>query len=135
MENSGNIKHIVILVSPYSTVLDMSGPMDVFQKAIEHFDKAGTQPPFIYKIHTISLGKSKKVRMSSGITILTEGTYKDITYPVDTLIVAGRSPPCRRTSQRCNPYMAPRTGRESTPYLLRLCRRFYTGRCRDINQP
>lgn len=92
MENSGNIKHIVILVSPYSTVLDMSGPMDVFQKAIEHFDKAGTQPPFTYKIHTISLGKSKKVPMSSGITILTEGTYKEITYPVDTLIVAGRSP-------------------------------------------
>lgn len=103
MENSGNIKHIVILVSPHSTVLDMSGPMDVFQKAIEHFDKAGTQPPFTYKIHTVSLGKSKKVRMSSGITILTEGTYKDITYPVDTLIVAGRSPPMQKNIPKVQP--------------------------------
>ncbi|MCD7936511.1 MAG: GlxA family transcriptional regulator [Tannerellaceae bacterium] len=91
MERHRVIKHIVILVSPYSTTLDMSGPMDVFQKAIEHIHQLGRTPEFDYRIHIVSMGKTKTIEMSSGISVISEGSYKTIRYPIDTLIIAGRS--------------------------------------------
>ncbi|MCC8152910.1 MAG: DJ-1/PfpI family protein [Tannerellaceae bacterium] len=92
METQKNIRHIVILVSPYSTLLDMCGPMDVFQKAIENMDKTGQPVNFTYQLHVVSTNRIKTIPMSAGLSIHSEGSYKKISYPIDALIVAGRSP-------------------------------------------
>lgn len=84
-----NIRHIVVLVHPYSTLLNISAPTEVFQKALEHMGDAGLQVDFTYEIHVVSATKGKKTELASGISLCCESSYKDITYPIDTLIVAG----------------------------------------------
>ncbi len=127
MKDQMNIRHIVILASPYSTLLDVFGPMDVFQKATEHIDKLGYPAGFSYKIHIVTIGKTKTIEMSSGLSIVTEGSYKAINYPVDTLIVAGRSQKNRPSAGCGAPEMAERTVRYHSTDMFRMCRCFYPG--------
>lgn len=89
MEKQKNIRHVVILVPPQSTLLDTSGPMDVFQRAIDNIEQLNEPVDFTYRIHIVSATKAKRIEVSSGISILGEGCYKHITYPVDTLIIPG----------------------------------------------
>lgn len=77
------------MVHPYSTLLNISGPMEVFQTAINNIDKVDKKVDFSYQIHIISAQKTKKNEIASGISIISEGCFKAITYPIDTLIVAG----------------------------------------------
>ena len=78
-----------ILVHPYSTLLNISAPIEVFQMAIDHIGKAGNNVNFSYKIHVVSSQKRTKVDMNPGISINCESSYRAISYPIDTLIVAG----------------------------------------------
>ncbi|MCD7976260.1 MAG: GlxA family transcriptional regulator [Tannerellaceae bacterium] len=89
MEKQKNIKHVVIIVPPYSTLLDTCGPMDVFQRAIDQMKLLENRVDFTYHIHVVSTTKARQIPVSSGISIVSEGSYKNITYPVDTLIVPG----------------------------------------------
>jgi transcriptional regulator GlxA family with amidase domain len=89
MKTQNSIRHIAILVHPYSTMLNISGPMEVFQTAINNIDNADKKVDFSYQIHVISAKKAKRIEMASGVSIITEGCFKTITYPIDTLIVAG----------------------------------------------
>lgn len=84
-----NIKHIVIVVPPESTLLDLSGPLDVFQKAIENVEEMTDKTGFTYQTHVVSITKTKRIDMTAGISINGERCYKDIDFPIDTLIVSG----------------------------------------------
>ncbi|MDR1644986.1 MAG: DJ-1/PfpI family protein [Tannerellaceae bacterium] len=85
----GKIKHIVILVHPYSTLLNISAPVEAFQTAINHFDQVGRDVGFTYQLHIVSADTNHTVGMSPGVVLTCESSYREITYPVDTLIVAG----------------------------------------------
>lgn len=85
------IRHIVFLVPPDSTLLDLSGPLDVFQKAIENMEEIANKVSFTYKTHVVSVTKSGRINMTAGISIQTEGSYRQIDYPIDTLIITGKS--------------------------------------------
>lgn len=89
MKSRTETRHIVIVATPHSTLLDVAGPLDVFTKAIENYDKVNNQVDFLYQIHVVSATKNKLVSMSSGISITCEGFYKSINYNIDTLIIAG----------------------------------------------
>ncbi|MDR1557710.1 MAG: helix-turn-helix domain-containing protein [Tannerellaceae bacterium] len=84
-----NIRHIVILVHPYSTLLNISAPIEIFQTAINNIDKAGNKVDFSYRIHVVSADKSTKIDINPGISMNCESTYQAIDYPIDTLIVTG----------------------------------------------
>lgn len=86
-----NTRHIVIVVPPESTLLDLSGPLDVFQKAIENTDETTEKISFSYQTHVVSITKSKRIDMTAGISINSERCYKDIDFPIDTLMVTGLS--------------------------------------------
>jgi transcriptional regulator GlxA family with amidase domain len=91
MQNQQTIRHIVILAPPYSTLLNIAGPIEVFSKAIEKFDMMKNKVDFKYQTHVVSTEKAKQITTSSGLSILSEGSYKTIDYPIDTLIVSGLS--------------------------------------------
>ncbi|MCC8188118.1 MAG: GlxA family transcriptional regulator [Bacteroides sp.] len=91
MNDKKQTRHIVLLVPHYSTLLDICGPFDVFQKAIEYRNEASPLPDFTYQIHVVSTRRSKRIEMLGGISILGEGSYKEIDYPIDTLIIGGLS--------------------------------------------
>ena len=90
MDKSKNIKHIVILVHPYSNMLNIAGPLEAFKRASVNIDKVGHYVDFTYQIHVVSALRNKRVDMYPGISITCESYYKDIDYPIDTLIIAGK---------------------------------------------
>jgi len=89
MKTGSNIRHIVILVHPYSTMLNISAPIEVFQTAIDNIGRIGGSIDFSYQIHVVSAQKNRRIDMNPGISINCESSYKAIDYPIDTLIVAG----------------------------------------------
>ena len=89
MSKQLKIRHIVFLVPPNSTLLTMVGPLEVFTKAIEQFDMVDKDIDFTYQAHVVSMGKGRQIDTSSGLSILSEGCYTEIDYPIDTLIVTG----------------------------------------------
>jgi transcriptional regulator GlxA family with amidase domain len=76
------VKHIVLLITHNSTLLDFAGPLEVFTKAI---DKAGP----VYQTHIVSLEETNQIRTSSGMQITCEANYAEVGLPIDTLIIAG----------------------------------------------
>lgn len=89
MNKKTYIKHIVILVPPGSTLLTTVGPLEVFAKSIELFDLVQNKVDFKYQTHVVSMAEEKLITSSSGLPILSEGSFSDIDYPIDTLIVTG----------------------------------------------
>jgi len=89
MNNQVKIRHVVILVPPDSTLLDVSGPLDVFRKSMVEMKEEKVKFDFVYRTHIVSIHKAKRIDMASGLSIIGEGCYKTIDYPIDTLVVAG----------------------------------------------
>jgi transcriptional regulator GlxA family with amidase domain len=85
------IRHIVILALPYSTLLNVAGPIEIFSKTIDKFDMLKNKVDFKYQTHLVSTEKAKQINTSSGLSVLSEGSYKAIDYPIDTLIISGLS--------------------------------------------
>lgn len=82
-------RNIVLLVPPCVTLLTTVGPLEVFTKAIEQFDFVKNSVDFTYKTHVVAMNKDKLISTSSGLSVLSEGCYTEIDYPIDTLIVTG----------------------------------------------
>lgn len=86
-----NVKHIVILALPYSTLLNIAGPLEVFTRSIINSSKWNSEADFSYQTHIVSVDNEKQIATSSGLPIVAEGSYEAIDYPIDTLIVSGLS--------------------------------------------
>lgn len=79
----------MILVPPNTTLLTTAGPLEVFAKAIDLFHFVQEEADFRYETHVVSMGPDQLIRTSSGVSILSEGSYVDINYTIDTLIITG----------------------------------------------
>ncbi|MFZ4861583.1 GlxA family transcriptional regulator [Sphingobacterium sp. Mn56C] len=92
MINSGTdgSKHIVILVPPQTSILDVAGPLEVFSKTTEYLRMADPTRPDYYCIHLISMSACLMLPSSSGMPIVCEGTLDSIHYPINTVLIAGR---------------------------------------------
>jgi len=77
-------RHIAFLIIPEATLLDITGPYEVFSQA-----KELSQQNVNYKLHTLSIGYNKNVRTSSGLTILCESSMQSKDYVIDTLFIPG----------------------------------------------
>ncbi|QES87651.1 GlxA family transcriptional regulator [Rhizosphaericola mali] len=84
------MKHIVILVPTQTSILDVTGPLEVLTKSNEYFSKLNNDNKQYYKCHLISMDEQTIVSTTSGMPIITEGGISSIYYPIDTIIVAGR---------------------------------------------
>lgn len=94
-------RHIAFLVMKEATLLDITGPYEVFSQLTENlsFQEGAASPP--YMLHTLSAERSKTVRTASGMTINCDDVYNNVSYEIDTLFVPG-VPNNRLTDYRLN---------------------------------
>ncbi|MEN6453836.1 MAG: GlxA family transcriptional regulator [Prolixibacteraceae bacterium] len=81
-------KHVVIVAPPYTSLLDVSGPLEVFAKAASLLAFTN-QAAESYQLHVVSSEGSKVVNTSTGLPIVCEGNLKSADYEIDTLLIAG----------------------------------------------
>ncbi|NDV68954.1 GlxA family transcriptional regulator [Dysgonomonas sp. 25] len=85
------VKHIAFLIIPQATLLDITGPYEVFAQAIEYIQRNKVKTDFSYELHCLSIDKKKNIRTASGLTIECQESIKTFDYPIDTLIIPGVS--------------------------------------------
>ncbi|MEH6305971.1 GlxA family transcriptional regulator [Olivibacter sp. CPCC 100613] len=83
-------KHIVIIVPPMTSILDVAGPLEVFTKAADYVRKQKSITKKAYVTHVLSTGSSNIVNTSAGLPIVCEGGIDSIHYEIDTVLVAGK---------------------------------------------
>ncbi|WP_313001635.1 GlxA family transcriptional regulator [Chryseobacterium gleum] len=83
-------KHIVILVPPMTSILDVAGPMEVFSKTSDYLDDQIHNEYRYYTIHLVSMNDSLTLPTTSGMPIICEGNLTSINYPIDSILIAGR---------------------------------------------
>lgn len=83
------IKHIVFLVMPDVTLLDVTGAYEVFSQAIEYIRDNQVSTKFSYKLHSLSINKRKNIRTSSELIIQCQENIESVDYSIDTLIIPG----------------------------------------------
>lgn len=83
------VKHIAFLVIPDATLLDITGPYEVFSQLSEYIQTNRIKTEFTYKLHSLSTNKKKTIRTASGIILQCVENIHTIDYPIDTLIVPG----------------------------------------------
>jgi transcriptional regulator GlxA family with amidase domain len=83
-------KHIVIVVPPLTSILDVTGPLEVFAKANDYMRENNHSIEKSYTIHVLSIDNITIVNTSSGLPILCEGSLSSINYEIDTIIIAGK---------------------------------------------
>jgi transcriptional regulator GlxA family with amidase domain len=82
-----NKKSVVIVAMSGNTLLNFSGPTDVFINADKCLRSSGSVSG--YDVVVVSPTTDKKVKTASGMEIHCEHCAMDITTPIDTLIIAG----------------------------------------------
>lgn len=77
---------IALLVFPDCVLLDLAGPMEVFQTACSLAEREGRPPP--YRVVTVA-ARRESVRTRAGLAFTPDATLADTIDPVDTLLVVG----------------------------------------------
>lgn len=83
-------KHIVILVPPLTSILDVAGPAEVFSKTSDYIAQLSNDEKRYYSLHLLSMDDSLSMDSISGMPIICEGGLASINYPIDTVLIAGR---------------------------------------------
>ncbi|PCJ72015.1 MAG: AraC family transcriptional regulator [Rhodobiaceae bacterium] len=86
-------RNIVILTYPGGMMLDVVGPADVFAAASQYIAAtcgADLAKHDAYKVELVAL-EAGPLRLSNGIQMIANRSYRDVTGSVDTLILAGGS--------------------------------------------
>ncbi|NDW09781.1 GlxA family transcriptional regulator [Dysgonomonas sp. 520] len=83
------IRHIAFLVISDATLLDITGPLEVFYQANDCVESLNRKGSFYYKIHTISVIKNKRIKTASGVVFDCDENIQDIDYEIDTLFIPG----------------------------------------------
>lgn len=83
-------KHIVIIVPPMTSILDVAGPLEVFAKTADYIKDYLPSIKESYTTHIVSTNSSNIVKTSSGLPIVCEGGIGSINYEIDTLLFAGK---------------------------------------------
>ena len=83
------VRHIAFLVLPNVTLLDVTGPYEVFTQGIECVGGKDANAAFTYKLHTVSAGRGRTICTASGLSIQCEDTIRTVDYSIDTLFIPG----------------------------------------------
>ncbi|TWI90913.1 GlxA family transcriptional regulator [Chitinophaga japonensis] len=84
------MKHVVILIPPQTSILDVAGPLEVLSKANDCMVSANKQNRPYYITHLVSMDNTSIVPTSCGMPVICEGGLSGIFYSIDTVIIAGR---------------------------------------------
>lgn len=80
---------MVLLIPSQTSILDVTGPLEVLSKANDCISSTNKQDK-AYIPHLISMDNTALVQTSSGMPVMCEGGVSSIFYSIDTIIIAGR---------------------------------------------
>lgn len=83
------VRHIVFLVIPDATLLDITGAYEVFSQDMEYIREKNERTNFTYQLHSLSISRKKDIRTSSGLIIQCPENIRTFNKPIDTLIIPG----------------------------------------------
>lgn len=83
------VKHIVFLVVPDATLLDITGPFEVFSQVSEYTKVHKMNTTVEYQLHLLSINKKIYIQTASGMVIKCTENIQTFDYPIDTLIIPG----------------------------------------------
>ncbi|MDX2181540.1 MAG: DJ-1/PfpI family protein [Bryobacteraceae bacterium] len=86
-------RRVVVLATPGAQSLEIAGPVEVFSMVAAKLREAGRERMTGYAVEVVSATEDLTVRSSSGLTMLAHRTWRDVDYPIDTLLVAGGMEP------------------------------------------
>jgi len=79
--------HVVMLAYPDVQILDVTGPLEVFSRAARWIQDNGLRRDLAYRVEIVA-PRAGALATSSGMRLLAERAYRDVTS-ADTLLVAG----------------------------------------------
>jgi transcriptional regulator GlxA family with amidase domain len=82
-------RRIAFLATPNAQALEVAGPIEVFAMADRKLKETGRGRSPAYLIDIISASEDLQIRSDSGLSMLAQRSYRDVTEPIDTLLVAG----------------------------------------------
>jgi len=83
------IKHIAFLVIPEATLLDITGPFEVFAQTMDCLRPGQKNTPVSYVLETLSSTRNKSVKTASGLTITCDSSIYTYSNEIDTLFIPG----------------------------------------------
>jgi len=86
MTRSNERRRIAIVAGEDAEILDIVGPLEVFDSAND-FYQVGKHP--VYQIEVVSTSDDLAIRTSCGMVIMATATLRNITTPIDTMLIAG----------------------------------------------
>jgi transcriptional regulator GlxA family with amidase domain len=79
--------HVVMLAYPDVQILDVTGPLEVFSRAARWMQDHGLRRDLAYRVEVVA-PRAGAFATSSGVRLVAERSYRDVTR-ADTLLVAG----------------------------------------------
>src|SRR5947207_9947840 len=79
--------HVVMLAYPDVQILDVTGPLEVFSRAARWMQDHGLRRDLAYRVEVVA-PRPGAFPSSSGIKLVAERAYREVTS-ADTLLVAG----------------------------------------------
>jgi transcriptional regulator GlxA family with amidase domain len=84
---------VAIVTTPDAQPLDVAGVYEVFAAAARKLRELGDESGRGYRIHLATMGRSRYVTGSLGLSIVAHGSYKEIKGTIDTLVIVGGMAP------------------------------------------
>jgi transcriptional regulator GlxA family with amidase domain len=84
-----DVRHIVLLVCPNTSALEIAGPAEVFSRVAHKLREAGRTRTRAYQVHLVSATRETSLRTGSGIHLVAECSFGEFALPIDTLLVVG----------------------------------------------
>jgi transcriptional regulator GlxA family with amidase domain len=81
------MKRVIIVAVPPTNELDVIGPVSAFAKADELL--RASRKGGAYQVEVVSAGRSRNIPGDAGVGLIAASCYRELTGPVDTLLVAG----------------------------------------------
>src|ERR1700761_9804645 len=82
-------KTIVFLAAPYTQILDVAGPFQIFVRAGELFVRDHPKQKRPYNVVLASSTRDKAVLTNCGLVLTATETFRSLNGSIDTLLIAG----------------------------------------------
>jgi transcriptional regulator GlxA family with amidase domain len=82
-------RRIAFLATPNAQALEVAGPIEVFAMAERKLREAGRGRTPAYVIDILSTSRDLNITSASGLCMSAQRSYRAVTEPIDTLLVAG----------------------------------------------
>jgi transcriptional regulator GlxA family with amidase domain len=82
-------RRIVFVAAPEVEILDVVGPLQVFARAAEFFDRENPGSPPIYSVEVVTTSAQRSLVANCGLAVTAHKTFRELRGKIDTLLVAG----------------------------------------------